>query len=74
MDDNAKVLLETLLAARSDEQQGDPLPEDKLFELFCFEQILKQNEISQEEIALGKLVEETTVESTVSTPSLTASY
>lgn len=55
MDDNAKVLLETLLDGRAAEQEGDPLPDDKLFELFCFEQILKQSEISQEEILAGQI-------------------
>lgn len=55
MDDNAKVLLDTLLAGRADEQDGDPLPDDKLFELFALEQILKHAEISQEEVLAGQI-------------------
>jgi len=55
VDDNAKVLLDTLLAGRADEQDGDPLPDDKLFELFALEQILKHAEISQEEVLAGQI-------------------
>lgn len=55
MDDNAKVLLDTLLVGRADEQDGDPLPDDKLFELFALEQILKHTEISQEEVVAGQI-------------------
>jgi hypothetical protein len=55
VDDNAKVLLDTLVAGRANEQEGDPLPDDQLFELFCFEQILKQHEASQEEIVAGQV-------------------
>jgi hypothetical protein len=55
VDDNAKVLLDTLLVGRADEQDGDPLPDDKLFELFALEQILKHTEISQEEVVAGQI-------------------
>jgi hypothetical protein len=55
VDDNAKVLLDTLLAARAEEQEGDTLPDDKLFELFALEQVLKQTEISQEEVLAGQI-------------------
>jgi len=55
MDDNAKVLLDTLVEGRAAEQEGEPLADDRLFELFCLEQILKQNELSQEEIVAGQI-------------------
>lgn len=54
MEDNAKVLLDALLEARKADEPED-LPADELFELFCFEQVLKENELAQEEILAGQI-------------------
>lgn len=55
MDDNSKVLLDTLLAHRAKELDGEPLPDDQLFELFALEQVLKEGELAFEEIAAGQV-------------------
>lgn len=53
MTDNAVVLLDTLLAERDRLRGGEPLPDDEAFELFAFEQCLKEDDLSEEEIAPG---------------------
>jgi hypothetical protein len=52
---NAIVLLDELLKSREKERGGTPLPADEAFELFSFEQALKDSELSPEEIAEGQV-------------------
>jgi len=54
MDQNAKVLLDKLLVARSSER-GVELPEAESFELFGLEEILKSCDLSDEEILAGQI-------------------
>jgi hypothetical protein len=51
----AVVLLNELLKEREALRDGGPLPADEAFELFAFEQALKDNELSTEEIAEGQV-------------------
>jgi len=55
MADNAIVLLDALLAERDRLRGGEPLPDDEAFELFTFEQCLKEEDLSEEEIANGQV-------------------
>ena len=55
MPDNAVVLLDALLAERDRLRGGDPPPADQAFELFAFEQCLKDEDLSDEEIANGQV-------------------
>jgi len=55
MTSNAIVLLDELLKDREKERAGAPLPLDEAFELFSFEQALKDNELSPDEIADGQV-------------------
>ncbi len=52
---NAIVLLDALLKEREQLRGGTPLPEDEAFELFSFEQALKDEELSPEEISDGQV-------------------
>ncbi len=55
MPSNAVVLLDALLKER-EQLRGDPaLPEDEAFEIFAFEQALKDEELSAEEISDGQV-------------------
>jgi len=54
MADNAIVLLDSLLSERNN-LRGAPLPDDEEFELFAFEQCLKEEDLSEEEIANGQV-------------------
>lgn len=54
MNSNAKVLLDALLATQKEEEAED-LAEDEFFELFCFEQVLKESELVQEELLAGQI-------------------
>lgn len=49
------MLLDELLKERETLRGGDPLPADEAFELFSFEQALKDSELSPEEIADGQV-------------------
>lgn len=55
MSTNAVVLLDELLKTRENERDGTPVPRDEAFELFSFEQALKNSELSPEEIAAGQV-------------------
>ncbi len=55
MPDNAVVLLDALLAERDRLRGVGPLPADQAFELFAFEQCLKDADLSDEEIANGQV-------------------
>jgi hypothetical protein len=55
MTTNAIVLLDALLTERETLRGGVPLPEDESFELFAFEQALKNEELSPEEVADGQV-------------------
>ncbi|HSS42873.1 MAG TPA: AIPR family protein [Solirubrobacterales bacterium] len=55
MDQNAKVLLDKLLAVRKNDRGGVPLPDDEAFELFCLEEILKSSDLSYEETLAGQI-------------------
>ena len=54
MADNDVVLLDKLLAER-ERLRGGELPEDEAFELFTFEQALKGEDLSEDEIANGQV-------------------
>lgn len=51
MADNAVVLLDKLLAGR----EHQSVPDDEAFELFTFEQVLKEYDLSDDEIANGQV-------------------
>jgi hypothetical protein len=53
--DNAVVLLNALLEERDRLRGGAPLRGDEAFELFSFEQCLKHQDLSEEEIAGGQV-------------------
>lgn len=55
MADNAVVLLDALLEERDRLRGGAPLPGDEAFELFSFEQCMKDQDLSEEEIAAGQV-------------------
>jgi AIPR protein len=55
MPTNDQVLLDSVLADRSSEWEGDPPPEDEAFELFCFQAILKQTDLSADETLAGQI-------------------
>jgi hypothetical protein len=55
MPDNAIVLLDSLLVERNKLRGGVPLPDDEAFELFAFEQCLKEEDLSAEEITNGQV-------------------
>ncbi len=55
MAENAVVLLDALLEERDRLRGGSPLPGDEAFELFSFEQCLKDQDLSDDEIAAGQV-------------------
>ena len=55
MAENAVVLLDALLDERNRARGGPPLPADEAFELFAFEQCLKDQDLSEDEIAAGQV-------------------
>ena len=55
MADNAVVLLDALLEERDCLRGGARLPGDEAFELFSFEQCLRHQDLSEEEIAGGQV-------------------
>jgi hypothetical protein len=54
MTSNAVVLLDELLKEREALRGGNPLPADEAFELFTFEQAVKDSELSPDEISDGQ--------------------
>ena len=54
MPPNELVLLDQVLAERQ-ERRSPPLPEDIAFELFAIEQVLRDTDLSDEEIAVGRV-------------------
>jgi hypothetical protein len=55
MADNSVVLLDALLEERERLRGGSPLRADEAFELFSFEQCLKEYDLSEDEIANGQV-------------------
>lgn len=55
MADNSVVLLDALLEERERLRGGPQLPADEAFELFSFEQCLKEYDLSEDEIANGQV-------------------
>lgn len=55
MSTNDKVLLETVLSDRAAQWEGDPLPPDEAFELFCLEVLLKDADLSEDEVLAGQI-------------------
>jgi hypothetical protein len=66
MADNAVVLLDTLLAER-ERLRGGELPEDEAFELFTFEQALKEEDLSEDRSPTARWAAAKTVASTACT-------
>lgn len=55
MSTNDKVLLESVLGDRAAQWEGDPLPLDEAFELFCLEVLLKDSDLSEDEVLAGQI-------------------
>lgn len=55
MADNAVVLLDALLGERARLRGSAPLPADEAFELFSFEQCLKEQDLSEDELLAGQV-------------------
>lgn len=55
MSTNDKVLLETVLADRASQWEGSPPPDDEAFELFCLEVLMKDADLSADEVLAGQI-------------------